>query len=93
MKGCTRYFMVAGLLTILNAAASVYYGVATWKAWSGDIWGCALPGLLVALSVTSLANVWAQTVCGSGVSLGNRSTDRGRNATPIRAEARGDGDV
>ena len=31
--------MIALLLTLLNAVATVYYGVAIWKAWPGDIWG------------------------------------------------------
>jgi hypothetical protein len=39
MKGRTGYFMIALLLTLLNAVATVYYGVAIWRAWQGDIWG------------------------------------------------------
>ena len=39
MKGRTGYFMIALLLTLLDAVAAVYYGVAIWKAWPGDIWG------------------------------------------------------
>lgn len=39
MKGRTEYFMIALLLTLLNAVATVYYGAAIWKAWPGDIFG------------------------------------------------------
>ena len=48
MKGRTGFFMIALLLTLLNAVPTVYYGVAIWKAWPGDIWG---RGILVFLAV------------------------------------------
>jgi len=38
VTGRTGYFIVAILLTLLNAAVTVYSGVAIWKAWPGDIW-------------------------------------------------------
>lgn len=93
MKGRTGYFVIAVLLTILNAAVGAYCDAAIWKAWSGDIWGRGLLVLLAALGTTSLANVWVQAVFVSGASLGSRSIEYERSATPIPAEARGDGDV
>ena len=38
MKGRPGYLMIAVLLTILDAAVTVYSGVAIWKAWPTDIW-------------------------------------------------------
>ena len=93
MKGRTRYFTIAMLLTILNVAVTVHYGVAIWKALSGDIWDRGLLVLLAALGATSLANVWVQAVFGSGVSAGGRNEECVRGAAPIPAEARGHGDV
>ena len=93
MKGRTSYFMIAMLLTILNVAVTVHYGVAIWKALSGDIWDRGLLVLLAALGATSLANVWVQAVFGSGVSAGGRNEECVRGAAPIPAEARGQGNV
>lgn len=93
MKRRTGYFIIAILLTFLNAIVTVYSGVAIWKAWPGDIWGRRLLVLLAALGAASLTNVWVQAVFGSSASLGSRSIECGRSATLIPAEARGDGDV
>ena len=93
MKRRTGYFMIALLLTILNAVATVYYGVAIWKAWPGDIWDRGLLVLLAALGATSLVNVWVQAILGSGVSLGSRTVECGLGVTSIPAEARGHGNV
>lgn len=94
MKGRIGYFVIAALLlTILDAVVTVNYGMAIWKAWSGDIW-CRGPGVLLAgLGASSLVNVWVQAVLRSGASCGSRGVLCGRNATPIPAEARRDGDV
>ena len=93
MKGRTGYFMLALLLTILNAVVTVHYGVAIWKAWPGDIWDRGLLVLLSSLGATSLVNVWVQAILGSGVSLGSRTIECGQGATPIPAEMRGHADV
>ena len=93
MKGRTGYFIVAILLTLLNAAVTVYSGVAIWKAWPGDIWDPGLLVLLASLGATSLVNVWVQAILGSGVSLGSRTIEWGQGATPIPAEMRGRADV
>jgi hypothetical protein len=77
------------LLTLLNAAVTMYSGVAIWKAWPGDIWDSGLLVLLAVLGTTSLANVWVQAIFGAGVSLGRRTIECGRGATPIPAEMRG----
>ncbi len=57
MKERKGYFMIALFLTLLNAVATVYYGVAIWKAWPGDIWDPGLLVLLASLGATSLVNV------------------------------------
>lgn len=93
MKRRTGYFIIAILLTFLNAVVTVYYGLTIWKAWSGDIWDCGLLVLLAVLGATSLANVWVQAVLGSGVSLGSRTIECGWSVTQVPAEARGRGDV
>jgi hypothetical protein len=93
VTGRTRYFIVAILLTLLNAAVTVYSGVAIWKAWPGDIWDRGLLVLLASLGATSLVNVWVQAILGSGVSIGGRTIKRGQGATPIPAETRGSGNV
>ena len=49
MKGRTEYFIIALLLTLLNAAVTMYSGVAIWKAWPGDLWDSGLLVLLAAL--------------------------------------------
>lgn len=87
------YLAMAVLLTILTAVVTVYDSVANWKAWSGDIRGGGLLVLFGALGVASVANVWVQAILGSGISLGGRTIECGRSATPVSAEARGDGDV
>ena len=91
--GRTGYFMIALLLTILNAAVTVYNGVAIWKAWPGDIWNRGLLVLLASLGATSLVNVWVQAILGSEVSPGSRTIECGQGATPILAEMRGRADV
>lgn len=91
MKGRTGYFIIALLLTLLNAAVTMYSGVAIWKAWPGDLWDSGLLVLLAALGATSLVNVWIQAI--SGVSLGSRISVRGWNAIPIPAQVRGHGNV
>lgn len=91
MKGRTEYFIIALLLTLLNAAVTMYSGVAIWKAWPGDLWDSELLVLLAALGATSLVNVWIQAI--SGVSLGSRISVRGRSAIPIPAQVRGHGNV
>jgi hypothetical protein len=93
VKGRTGYFMIALLLTLLNAVATVYCGEAIWKAWPGDIWDRGLLVLLASLGATSLVNVWVQAIIGSGVSIGGRTIERGQGATPIPAETRGSGNV
>ena len=93
MKSRTGDFIIAILLTLLNAAVTVYSGVAIWKAWPGEIWDCGFLVLLAALGVTSLANVWVQAILGSSVSLGSQTIECERSATPIPVEARGHGDV
>ena len=93
MKGSTEYFMVALLLTLLNAVATVYYGAAIWKAWPGDILGGGILVFLAVLGATSVANVWVQAVLGSSGSLCGRTIERGQGATPIAAETRGSGNV
>ena len=93
MKGRKGYFMIALLLTILNAVATVYYGVALWKGWPGDIWDRGLLVLVASLGATSLVNVWVQAILGSGVSLGSRTIECGLGVTSIPAEARGHGNV
>ena len=93
MKGRTGYFMIAVLLTILSAVATVYHGVAIWKAWPGDIWECGILVFLTLLGTTSVANVWVQAVLGSSGSLCGRTMEWGRSTTPIPAEVRGHGDV
>lgn len=91
MKGRTGYFIIALLLTLLNAAVTMYSGVAIWKAWPGDLWDSGLLVLLAALGATSLVNVWIQAI--SGVSLGSRISVLGRSAIPIPAQVRGHGNV
>jgi len=93
MTGRTGYFMIALLLTLLNAAVTVYSGVAIWKAWPRDIWDCGLMVLLAVLGTASLASVWVQAILGSGVSLGSRTIECGLGVTSIPAEARGHGNV
>lgn len=93
MKGRTGYFMIALLLTIFNAAVTVYNGVAIWKAWAGDIWDPGLLVLLVSLGATSLVNVWVQAILGSRVSLGSRAIECELGVTSIPAEGRGRGNV
>jgi hypothetical protein len=93
VKGRTGYFMIALLLTLLNAVATVYCGVAIWKAWPGDIWGRGILAFLAVLGATSVANVWVHAVLGSNSSLCGRTIERGQGATPIPAETRGSGDV
>jgi len=93
MKRRKGYYMIALVLTLLNAVATVYYGVAIWKAWPGDIWDPGLLVLLASLGATSLVNVWVQAILGSGVSLGGRTIECGQGATPIPAEMRGRADV
>lgn len=91
MKGHVGYFIIALLLTLLNAAVTMYSGVAIWKAWPGEIWDSGLLVLLAALGATSLVNVWIQAI--SGVLLGSRISVRGRSAIPIPAQVRGQGNV
>ena len=93
MKGCPGYLVIAVLLTILDAVVAVYYGIAIWKAWPGDIWDRGLLVLLASLGATSLVNVWVQAILGSGASLGSRTIECGQGATPIPAEMRGGADV
>jgi hypothetical protein len=93
VKGRTGYFMIALLLTILNAAVTVYSGVATWKAWPTDSWDRGLLVLLVVLGATSLANVWAQVVPVQNILLGGRSADREQIAVPIPIQVQGHADV
>lgn len=93
MKGRTGYFIIALLLTLLNAAVTMYSGVAIWKAWPGDIWDRGLLVLLAALGTTPLVNVWVQAPFGSVDLLGNRTIECGHGATPIPAEVRGSGNV
>ena len=93
MKGRKGYFMIAILLTLLNAVATVYHGVAIWKAWPGDIWGRGILVFLTVLGATSVADVWVQAVLGSNGSLCGRTIERGQGATPIPAETRGSGNV
>ena len=93
MTGRTGYFMIAILLTLLNAVVTVYSGVAIWKAWPGDIWHLGLLVLLASLGAISLVNVWVQAILGSGVSLGSRTIEWGQGATPIPVEMRGRADV
>jgi len=91
VKGHVGYFIIALLLTLLNAAVTMYSGVAIWKAWPGEIWDSGLLVLLAALGATSLVNVWIQAI--SGVLLGSRISVRGRSAIPIPAQVRGQGNV
>ena len=93
MKGRTGNFMIALLLTLLNAVPTVYYGVAIWKAWPGDIWGRGILVFLAVLGAKSVANVWVQAVLGSSGSLFGRTIELGQGATPIAAETRGSGNV
>lgn len=93
MKGRKGYFMIALLLTLLNAAVTVYSGVAIWKARPGDVWDRGLMVLLASLGATSLVNVWVQTILGSEVSLGSRTIECGQGVKSIPAEARGHGNV
>jgi hypothetical protein len=93
VTGRTGNFIVAVLLTLLNAAVTVYSGVAIWKAWPGDIWDRGLLVLQASLGTTSLVNVWVQAILGSGVLLASRTIECGQGATPIPAEARGRADV
>jgi len=93
VKGRTGYFMIAILLTLLNAVATVYYGVAIWKAWPGDIWGRGILVFLAVLGAMSVANVWVQAVLGSNGSLCARTIERGQGAMPIPPETRGRADV
>jgi hypothetical protein len=91
VKGRTGYFITALLLTLLNAVVTMYSGVAIWKARPGDIWDSGLLVLLAALGATSLVDVWIQAI--SGISLGSRTSVRGRSAIPIPAQVRGHGNV
>jgi hypothetical protein len=93
VKGRTGYFIIAILLTLLNAAVTVYSGVAIWKAWPGEIWDRGLLLLLAALGATSVVNVWVPAVFESGVLPGSRNEECVRGAAQIRAEARGFGNV
>ena len=93
MKGRKGYFMIAILLTLLNAVATVYHGVAIWKAWPGDIWGRGILVFLTVLGATSVADVWVQAILSSNGSLCGRTIERGQGATPIPAETRGSGNV
>jgi hypothetical protein len=93
VKQRTRYLTIAVLLTVLNGTVTAYHGVAIWEAGSVDVWSRGLWVLLAALGATSLANVWAQAVPRLGGAFGSRSTGWGQSATPIPAEARGEGDV
>jgi hypothetical protein len=93
VKGHTGYFIIALLLTLLNAAVTMYSGVAIWKAWPGEIWDSGLLVLLAALGATSLVNVWVQALAGSVDLLGGRTIESGHGATRIPAEAQGSGNV
>ena len=93
MKGCPAYFVIAVLLTILDAVLAVYYGMAIWNALPGDIRDLSLLVLLASLGTTSLVNVWVQAILGSAVSLGGRTLPCGRSTAPIPGEVRGYGDV
>ena len=93
MKQRVRYLTIAVLLTVLDGTVTAYHGVAIWEAGSGDVWIRGLWVFLAALGATSLANIWAQAVPGLGGAFGSLSTGWGRSATPIPAEARGQGDV
>ena len=93
MKGCPAYFVIAVLLTILDAVLAVYYGIAIWNALPGDIRDLSLLVLLASLGTTSLVNVWVQAILGSAVSLGGRTLPCGRSTAPIPGEVRGYGDV
>ena len=89
----TGYFIVAIMLTLLNAAVTAYSSMAIWKGWPGDIWDRGLLVLLAVLGATSLANVWVQAILESGFSLSSRTIECGQGATPIPREARGHGNV
>jgi hypothetical protein len=93
VTGRTGYFIVAILLTLFNAAVTMYSGVAIWKAWPGDTEDLGLLVLLASLGATSLANVWVQAVFGSVGSPGGRNEECVRGMEPIPAEVRGDGNV
>lgn len=93
MKQRTGYLVVAVLLTLLDAVAAVYYGMAIRKAWPGDIRDLSLLVLLASLGSSSLVNVWVQAILGTGVSPGSRTMECGRSRTPIPVRVRGYGDV
>lgn len=83
MKGHPGYFMIAILLTLLNAAVSVYSGAVIWKAWPGDILDCGFWTLFAALGASSLVSVWAEAVQDFDVSRCSASAICGHSATPI----------
>jgi hypothetical protein len=67
--GRTTQLVIASLLTILIGTVTVYRGMAIWTATPAEIWERGFWVLFAALSTTSLVNVWAQVVQGSGVSV------------------------
>ena len=93
VKRRTCYLIIAVLLTVLDGAVVVCYGLPVWTAWSEEIMGRGLLVLLAALGATSLANVWAQVVPAPNDPPGGRRADREQTAARIQVEARGQTDV
>ena len=93
MKGRLSYLIIAGLLTVLDGAVTVYYGTAIWAAWAGDLPALGLLVFFATLEATSLANVWVQAGSGLHALSVSQSAIPGQNAMPVAARARGRSDV
>jgi hypothetical protein len=93
VKGRLSYLIIAGLLTVLDGAVTVYYGTAIWAAWAGDFLARGLLVFFAALEATSLANVWVQAGSGLHALSMSQSAIPRQNAMPIAARARGRSDV
>ncbi|MFP5234713.1 MAG: hypothetical protein ACLGSD_02325 [Acidobacteriota bacterium] len=93
MRGRTGYLVIAALLTILDAAEALRYGVTIWGAWPGGIWDRGLSLLLAVLGASSLVNVWVQAIFRSSAWPGSRNEEYVQGVVPIAAEARGPGNV
>lgn len=56
------YLAIAISLTVFDGIVTVRYGIPLWIAWSGNFWRRGLVVVLAALEVTTLLDIWAQTI-------------------------------
>ena len=66
------YLVIAVSLTVSDGFVTVHYGWPVWRAWSWDTWSRGLLFMMVAMGVTSLANLWAQAIPLSATPWGGR---------------------